>query len=189
MRPLAADRHDPGCVGVRRGCPCSWPAAAIPASGRSTHLVLARRRRRQREARRGRDRADPGPRRPAHAQRADLPVDRRRRGRASPSTGSRSPSARSITSTLVQIDGNASGSVYNLDASFRLVRIADKTVALQARATAARLRALRLDLRQRARPRGRREPRRQDRRRRSQIAPRGLSVERRLSAVALPRLR
>ncbi len=36
----------------------------------------------------------------------------------------------SITATLVQIDGNSSGSVYNLNASFRLVRIADHSVAL-----------------------------------------------------------
>jgi LPS-assembly lipoprotein len=37
----------------------------------------------------------------------------------------------SISATLVQIDGNSSGSVYNLDAAFRLVRLDDKTVALQ----------------------------------------------------------
>jgi len=36
----------------------------------------------------------------------------------------------SITATLVQIDGNSSGSVYNLNATFRLVRIADRSVAL-----------------------------------------------------------
>jgi LPS-assembly lipoprotein len=36
----------------------------------------------------------------------------------------------SITPTLVQIDGNSSGSVYNLNTSFRLVRLADKSVAL-----------------------------------------------------------
>jgi LPS-assembly lipoprotein len=36
----------------------------------------------------------------------------------------------SITPTLVQIDGNSSGSVYNLSTSFRLVRLADKSVAL-----------------------------------------------------------
>ncbi len=36
----------------------------------------------------------------------------------------------SITPTLVQIDGNSSGSVYNLNADFRLVRIADRSVAL-----------------------------------------------------------
>lgn len=36
----------------------------------------------------------------------------------------------SITATLVQIDGNSSGSVYNLNASFKLVRIADRSVAL-----------------------------------------------------------
>jgi LPS-assembly lipoprotein len=37
----------------------------------------------------------------------------------------------SITATLVQIDGNSSGSIYNLNAKFKLIRIADKTVALQ----------------------------------------------------------
>lgn len=37
----------------------------------------------------------------------------------------------SITATLVQEDGNSSGSVYNLKASFRLVRISDHSVALQ----------------------------------------------------------
>jgi LPS-assembly lipoprotein len=39
----------------------------------------------------------------------------------------------SVTATLVQIDGNSSGSIYNLDASFRLVRLNDKSVALQGR--------------------------------------------------------
>ena len=37
----------------------------------------------------------------------------------------------SITSTLVKISGDASGSVYNLDADFRLIRISDKRVVLQ----------------------------------------------------------
>ncbi len=37
----------------------------------------------------------------------------------------------SISATLVQIDGNSSGSIYNLNAKFRLIRIADRTVALQ----------------------------------------------------------
>jgi len=37
----------------------------------------------------------------------------------------------SISATLVQTDGNSSGSVYNLNATFRLVRLKDKTVALQ----------------------------------------------------------
>lgn len=37
----------------------------------------------------------------------------------------------SISATLVQVDGNSSGSIYNLNAKFRLIRIADKTVALQ----------------------------------------------------------
>ena len=37
----------------------------------------------------------------------------------------------SISAVLVQIDGNSSGSVYNLNASFRLVRLDDKSIALQ----------------------------------------------------------
>lgn len=37
----------------------------------------------------------------------------------------------SVTSTLVNIEGNAGGQVYNLDASFRLVRIADKSVVAE----------------------------------------------------------
>jgi LPS-assembly lipoprotein len=37
----------------------------------------------------------------------------------------------SISATLVQIDGNSSGSVYNLNVSFRLVRLDDRSVALQ----------------------------------------------------------
>lgn len=37
----------------------------------------------------------------------------------------------SLTPTLVQIDGNSSGSVYNLTANFRLIRLADNSVALQ----------------------------------------------------------
>lgn len=36
-----------------------------------------------------------------------------------------------LTATLVQEDGNSSGSVYNLKASFRLIRISDRSVALQ----------------------------------------------------------
>ncbi len=34
----------------------------------------------------------------------------------------------SVTATLVQIDGNAAGQVYNLDGAYKLIRIADKTV-------------------------------------------------------------
>ncbi|MFA5899199.1 MAG: hypothetical protein WC829_08805 [Hyphomicrobium sp.] len=37
----------------------------------------------------------------------------------------------SLTPTLVQEDGNSSGSVYNLRTSFRLVRLSDRSVALQ----------------------------------------------------------
>lgn len=36
-----------------------------------------------------------------------------------------------VSSTLVKIDGNARGSVYNLDADFRLIRLSDKSVVLQ----------------------------------------------------------
>ena len=35
-----------------------------------------------------------------------------------------------VSSTLVAIDGNASGQVYNLDASFRLIRLKDKSVVV-----------------------------------------------------------
>lgn len=34
-----------------------------------------------------------------------------------------------VTSTLLQTDGDSRGAVYNLDASFRLIRLADKSVA------------------------------------------------------------
>ena len=34
----------------------------------------------------------------------------------------------SVASTLVKIDGNAQGQVYNLDASFQLIRLSDKVV-------------------------------------------------------------
>ena len=37
----------------------------------------------------------------------------------------------SVSSTLVKISGDASGSVYNLDADFRLIRLTDKQVVLQ----------------------------------------------------------
>jgi LPS-assembly lipoprotein len=39
----------------------------------------------------------------------------------------------SVSSTLVKIDGNARGQVYNLDAQFSLIRIADKKVVLSGR--------------------------------------------------------
>ena len=41
----------------------------------------------------------------------------------------------SLTPTLVQEDGNSSGSIYNLNTTFRLVRIADRSVALQGEST------------------------------------------------------
>lgn len=37
----------------------------------------------------------------------------------------------SVTATLVKTDGDALGSVYNLDANFRLIRASDKSVVLQ----------------------------------------------------------
>jgi LPS-assembly lipoprotein len=37
----------------------------------------------------------------------------------------------SVTSTLVNVEGNAGGQVYNLDASFRLIRISDKSVVAE----------------------------------------------------------
>lgn len=37
----------------------------------------------------------------------------------------------SVSSTLVKLDGNARGQVYNLDASFKLVRLTDSSVVLE----------------------------------------------------------
>ncbi|MCK5495013.1 MAG: hypothetical protein KAI80_01270, partial [Hyphomicrobiaceae bacterium] len=37
----------------------------------------------------------------------------------------------SITATLVRIDGDSLGSTYNLDASFKLIRMSDNTVMLE----------------------------------------------------------
>ncbi len=42
----------------------------------------------------------------------------------------------SIASTLVKIDGNAQGQVYNLDASYKLVRLSDKSVVAQGKSYA-----------------------------------------------------
>ena len=41
-----------------------------------------------------------------------------------------------IAATLVKIDGNAQGQVYNLDASYKLVRLADKSVVAQGKSYA-----------------------------------------------------
>ena len=38
-----------------------------------------------------------------------------------------------MSSTLVKIDGNARGQIYNLDASYTLMRVADKKVVLRGR--------------------------------------------------------
>ena len=37
----------------------------------------------------------------------------------------------SVSSTLVEMDGNARGQTYRLDASFKLVRLADKAVVIE----------------------------------------------------------
>lgn len=42
----------------------------------------------------------------------------------------------SVTSTLVQTDGNAQGQIYGLEAAFKLVRIADNSVVLSGRSYA-----------------------------------------------------
>ena len=83
----------------------------------------------------------------------------------------------SITPTLVQIDGNSSGSVYNLNASFRLVRLADKSVALtgESNGRAAFQRFDSVFANVRAAP-GRRGPRRQDRSATSSRPPRRLPL-------------
>lgn len=40
-----------------------------------------------------------------------------------------------VNATLVQVDGDATGSVYNLDVDFRLIRTADKAVVLRGRSS------------------------------------------------------
>ena len=73
----------------------------------------------------------------------------------------------SVSSTLVKIDGNARGQVYHLDASFKLIRVADKSVVLKGMSYGrAGFERVYLGLRQRPRARRRREPRCQDGRRR-----------------------
>jgi LPS-assembly lipoprotein len=42
----------------------------------------------------------------------------------------------SVTSTLVQVDGDARSQVYNLDAAFKLVRVSDKSVVLEGKSYA-----------------------------------------------------
>ena len=42
----------------------------------------------------------------------------------------------SVTSTLVKIDGNARGQVYNLDAAYKLVRLSDKAVIAEGKSYA-----------------------------------------------------
>lgn len=39
----------------------------------------------------------------------------------------------SVTSTLVRIDGEARGQIYNLDANFKLIRMTDKAVVMEGR--------------------------------------------------------
>jgi LPS-assembly lipoprotein len=39
----------------------------------------------------------------------------------------------SVSSTLVRIDGDARGQIYNLDASFKLIRMTDKAVVMEGR--------------------------------------------------------
>ena len=74
-----------------------------------------------------------------------------------------------VTSTLVKVDGDALGQIYAVDASFRLVDIKSKKVVLQGTSHArAGFERFPVDLLQRARPRGRREPRGQDHRRGSE---------------------
>ena len=123
-------------------------------------------------------RADPGPRRPAHPQRADLPEHRRRR--AAPPTHRLEVSiSESVHLHAGQDRRRRAGPGLFGAGIFRLIDIKDKKVVLPGASHAPRrLRALPVDLLQRARPRGRREPRRAHRRRRSQDAGGGLSVRR-----------
>ena len=126
------------CGGCR--C-CSAAAPALAACGdggfRPLYGTDGGRRRRRRAPGAGRRRADPGPRRPAHPQRADLPEHRRRQRRCRPRTGSKWCSTRSLTSTLVRIDGEAEGQIYAVQASFRSSTSSRRRSCSRARATRA----------------------------------------------------
>ena len=91
-----------------------------------------RRCRRQRKARPARDRTRSGPRRSAHAQRVDLSIDRRRPRREA-RLSSRDHHPRVDLADPRQDRRQLRGSIYNLDASFTLVRIADKKAVLTGR--------------------------------------------------------
>ncbi len=95
---------------------------------------------------------------------------------------------KSISATLVQIDGNSSGSVYNLNASFRLIRLDDKSIALQGQSYGRiALPALQFGLLQRACAQRGGRPGRENRGRGSEVAACGLSVRRRLSRTTIAR--
>ena len=134
--------------------PCSWPAAAIPASARCTPLRAVG----------GSDvnqklaqlEIAPIPGRVGQRLRNELIYQSTGGGLAAQPVYRLEIIIReSITPTLVQIDGNSSGSVYNLNTSFRLVRLADAVVALTGESN-GRVAFQRFDsrVRQRARPPG-----------------------------------
>ncbi len=85
-----------------------------------------------------------------------------------------------LQSALVKIDGNSSSQVYQLEANFRILDLRSKKIVFQGRSLGrAGFERFEFDLFQRARPRGRREPRRADRRDGSENAARRIHVRHR----------
>ena len=86
-----------------------------------------------------------------------------------------------VQSTLVKIDGEALGQIYAIEASFKLISIKEKKVVLQGASHGrAAFERFEFDLFQRARARGRREPRGAHRFRRPESAAGDLPLRRRL---------
>ena len=129
---------------------------------------------------------NPRPRRPAHPQRADLPGQwRRRSAAADASAGDHAHRIRDCP-RWCKVDGDALGQIYAVHATFKLVDIKSKKVVLQGTSHArAGFERFPVDLLQRARSRGRGEPRGKDHRRGPEDPACGLPLGRGLRRAAL----
>ena len=127
--------------GSRRGsprglfvCVAAFSAAGASAAAAMAAAVFGRSMARassaaprRKSAWRSRLRPDPRPRRAAHSQRTDFPGNGRRRPNP-PQYRLDVTISESVISTLVQVDGDAGAQIYNIEASYNLVRLADKKV-------------------------------------------------------------
>ena len=178
--------------------PPEFGARTFPAAGRGAGAVGLRRdgfrplygagclrRGRRGAAGAGRFRADPGPGRPAHPQRADLPGQRRWRRRPAAQSAPRDR-AQGIAHLHAGARSTArrSGQIYAIEASFRLIDVKNKKVVFQGTSHArAGFERFSVDLLERARARGRREPRGQGHCRGPQDPACDVPVARRLSTL------